>query len=94
MAFMVRASRPISSAVSGSGTRRSIVVPVIDSASTRIASTGRSARPAKYQTRNATNAISAGTVKTSTRRTESRVRSTSLSDRWATSVTLPAAVLI
>ena len=42
---MVRASRPISSSVWGSGTRRWIVPPLMASTSARIASTGRSARP-------------------------------------------------
>ena len=49
MAFIVRARRPTSSSVSGSGTRRLMVAPVIDSASWRIDSTGLSARPVKYQ---------------------------------------------
>ena len=57
IAFMVRASRPTSSSVSGSGTRRSIVVPVIDSASWRIASTGFSARPVKYHAASPTSRI-------------------------------------
>ena len=60
IAFIVRASRPTSSSVSGSGTRRCMVVPVIDSASTRIASTGRSARPVKYHAASATSAIMRG----------------------------------
>ena len=49
MAFMVRASRATSSPERGTGTRRSSVVPVMDSTSTRIDSTGRSDRPASTQ---------------------------------------------
>ena len=49
--FMVRASRPISSSVLGSGTRRWIVEPVMAAASARIDSTGRSARPVSHQVR-------------------------------------------
>ncbi len=94
IAFMVRASRPTSSSVSGSGTRRSMVAPVIASASWRIASTGLSARPVKYQAASATRTIIAGTAISRTSVTESTVRSTSSSDCWATSVMRPAWVSI
>ncbi len=70
IAFIVRARRPTSSSVSGSGTRRCIVVPVISSARSRMASTGRSARPVKYQVANAISATRSGTAISSASRTE------------------------
>jgi len=62
ISFIVSASRRTSSRPAGTGTRRCIVVPLIDSTSVRIASTGRSARPAITQasapTRSVRNAVS------------------------------------
>src|SRR5688572_26388027 len=57
---MVCARRLISSLVRGSGTRRCIVVPLIDSTSRRIASTGCSARPTTSHATSATNATTNG----------------------------------
>ena len=93
IAFIVRASRPTSSSVSGSGTRRSIVAPVIDSASLRIASTGLSARPVKYHAASATSRIMSGTTISSTSVTESVVRFTVAVDCCATRVMRPVWVV-
>ena len=89
IAFIVRARRPTSSSVSGSGTRRWMVEPVISSASVRIASTGRSARPVKYQTANPTSSTSRGTATNRMSLRLSTVLLTSSSDRCATSTTSP-----
>ena len=61
-----------------------MVVPVIDSASERIASTGLSARPVKYHAASATRTIIAGTTTSSTSVTESTVRFTVAVDCCAT----------
>ena len=90
IAFIVCASRPTSSSVPGSGTRRWMVEPVIDAAWSRIASTGRSARPAKYHTANATRSTRSGTAIHIRVVTLSTVALTSSSDCSATSVMLPA----
>ena len=47
ISFMVSASRPTSSRATGTGTRSARSFSLIDATRARIASTGRSARPAK-----------------------------------------------
>ncbi len=89
---MVRASRPTSSSVLGSGTRRWIVDPVIAAASARMASTGLSARPVSHHVSPARSAMSTGTPNTSTLVMLSTVLSTSCSEFSATSVIVPCAV--
>ncbi len=77
MAFIVWASRPISSSVSGVGTRRWIVAPPMAATSARIASTGRNARPTRYHATAATAATSSGTPTHRPWRTASRFSWTS-----------------
>ena len=69
-----------------------MVDPVIAAASARISSTGRSARPAKYHTANATSSTSSGTTTYMSVVTLSTVVLTSASDCCATNVMFPAAV--
>ncbi len=61
VAFMVAASRAISSRVPGSGTRRCRSRSLISATSARIASTGRRARPVTHQVTAPTSASSSGT---------------------------------
>ena len=74
----------------GSGTRRWMVEPVIAAASARIASTGRSARPARYHASAPTSSTRIGTPMSSASVMLPIVSSTSASERCATSVTCPA----
>jgi hypothetical protein len=78
IAFIVRASRAISSPVAGSGTRRSSRLAEIRSTSARMSSTGRSTRPTSHQTSAARTAALTGTA-TSRERTRVRVLSSTSS---------------
>jgi hypothetical protein len=89
MAFMVRASRPISSSLAGSGKRRSMVAPPIDSACSLIDSTGRSARPTSHQATSATTPTRPGSSTHRALLTALTLRATSSTGAKAVTVSLP-----
>ena len=90
ISFIVTASaRDLVVGLRAPGTRRWIVVPVIDAASARIASTGRRARPAKYHVSRPTSRTSAGKPMSSASVMLLIVSSTSASDRCDVSVIWP-----
>ncbi len=62
---MVTASRAISSPVRGCGTRLLMSAAVMRASSSRIRSTGRSARPAAHQATAATNSTATGRTRRS-----------------------------
>ncbi len=71
-----------------------MVVPVMDSACSRMASTGRRARPAKYHAASPTRAMSPGTANHMMLVILETVLSTSARERWATTVTFLPAIWI
>jgi hypothetical protein len=77
IAFIVRASRAISSSPAGSGTRRSSSPAEMAVTSARIASTGRRARPTTSQVTTPISSPTSGTPTSSSRRSVPTVSETS-----------------